>query len=161
MSEKEKKIFVKIFQEFDALFAQLKSFTNYDDSMLKDYGITEEEYNDYVGHYKNVVEELKKDPHDSDEPIDEIVDQEYELMAYSNTKIDYEYIISLIQNIVTPSDDDENLSPEERQKKIDEIKSFVEDLRKDNPKIADIMSTLVSEIENDEENIKVSQFLML
>ena len=159
MSEKEKKIFVKIFQEFDTLFAQLKSFTNYDDSMLKDYGITEEEYNDYVGHYKNVVEELKKDPPDGDEPIDEIVDQEYELMAYSNTKIDYEYIISLIQNIVTPSDDDENLSPEERQKKIDEIKSFVEDLRKDNPKIADIMSTLVSEIENDEEKYKGQSIL--
>lgn len=159
MSEKEKKIFVKIFQEFDTLFAQLKSFTNYDDSMLKDYGITEEEYNDYVGHYKNVVEELKKDPLDGDEPIDEIVDQEYELMAYSNTKIDYEYIISLIQNIVTPSDDDENLSPEERQKKIDEIKSFVEDLRKDNPKIADIMSTLVSEIENDEEKYKGQSIL--
>ncbi len=159
MSEKEKKIFVKIFQEFDTLFAQLKSFTNYDDSMLSDYGITEEEYNDYVGHYKNVVEELKKDPHDGDEPIDEIVDQEYELMAYSNTKIDYEYIISLIQNIVTPSDDDENLSPEERQKKIDEIKSFVEDLRKDNPKIADIMSTLVSEIENDEEKYKGQSIL--
>ena len=159
MSEKEKKIFVKIFQEFDTLFAQLKSFTKYDDSMLKDYGITEEEYNDYVGHYKNVVEELKKDPPDGDEPIDEIVDQEYELMAYSNTKIDYEYIISLIQNIVTPSDDDENLSPEERQKKIDEIKSFVEDLRKDNPKIADIMSTLVSEIENDEEKYKGQSIL--
>ena len=159
MSEKEKKIFVKIFQEFDTLFAQLKSFTNYDDSMLKDYGITEEDYNDYVGHYKNVVEELKKDPPDGDEPIDEIVDQEYELMAYSNTKIDYEYIISLIQNIVTPSDDDENLSPEERQKKIDEIKSFVEDLRKDNPKIADIMSTLVSEIENDEEKYKGQSIL--
>lgn len=159
MSEKEKKIFVKIFQEFDTLFAQLKSFTNYDDSMLKDYGITEEEYNDYVGHYKNVVEKLKKDPPDGDEPIDEIVDQEYELMAYSNTKIDYEYIISLIQNIVTPSDDDENLSPEERQKKIDEIKSFVEDLRKDNPKIADIMSTLVLEIENDEEKYKGQSIL--
>ena len=159
MSEKEKKIFVKIFQEFDTLFAQLKSFTNYDDSMLSDYGITDEEYNDYVGHYKNVVEELKKDPPDGDEPIDEIVDQEYELMAYSNTKIDYEYIISLIQNIVTPSDDDENLSPEERQKKIDEIKSFVEDLRKDNPKIADIMSTLVSEIENDEEKYKGQSIL--
>ena len=159
MSEKEKKIFVKIFQEFDTLFAQLKSFTNYDDSMLKDYGITEEEYNDYVGHYKNVVEELKKDPPDGDEPIDEIVDQEYELMAYSNTKIDYEYIISLIQNIVTPSDDDENLSPEERQKKIDEIKSFVDDLRKDNPKIADIMSTLVLEIENDEEKYKGQSIL--
>ena len=32
---------------------------------------------------------------------------DYELMAYSNTKIDYEYIIHLIQNIVTPNDDEE------------------------------------------------------
>ena len=33
MSLKEKKVFVKIFQSFDKLFAQLKSFTNYEDSM--------------------------------------------------------------------------------------------------------------------------------
>ena len=44
MSIKEKKVFVKMFQTFDRLFAQLKSFTQYDDSMLEDYGITEEEY---------------------------------------------------------------------------------------------------------------------
>ena len=40
MSMKEKKIFAKMFQEFDSLFAQLKSFTKYDDSMLETYGIT-------------------------------------------------------------------------------------------------------------------------
>ena len=40
MSIKEKKVFVKMFQTFDRLFAQLKSFTQYDDSMLEDYGIT-------------------------------------------------------------------------------------------------------------------------
>ncbi len=43
MSIKEKKVFVKMFQTFDHLFAQLKSFTQYEDSMLDDYGITEEE----------------------------------------------------------------------------------------------------------------------
>ena len=43
MSIKEKKVFVKIFQTFDRLFAQLKSFTKYDDSLLETYGITEEE----------------------------------------------------------------------------------------------------------------------
>ena len=48
-----------MFQEFDSLFAQLKSFTVYDDSMLGEYGISEEEYDDYVGHYKNVVQEIK------------------------------------------------------------------------------------------------------
>ena len=39
-------------------------------------------------------------------------------MAYSNTKIDYEYIINLIQNIVTPENEGEENTPEERQKKI-------------------------------------------
>lgn len=48
----EKKIFAKMFQAFDSLFAQLKSFTVYNDSMLEEYGISEEEYDDYVGHYK-------------------------------------------------------------------------------------------------------------
>lgn len=155
MSKKEKEVFVKMFQNFDKLFAQLKSFTCYDESRLVEYGISEDEYNDYVGHYLNVVEELKEpkdDPETPDDPV--IIDQEYELMAYSNTKIDYEYIINLIQNIVTPSGEAEDVSPEERQKKIDEVRQYVEELRKENPKVADIMSKLIDEIESDEEKYK-------
>ena len=126
MSMKEKKIFAKMFQSFDSLFAQLKSFTNYDDSMLEQYGITEQEYDDYVGHYKNVMEEIREEKtNDSETAIEETdVDQDYELMAYSNTKIDYEYIINLIQNIVTPTEEEEDITPEERQKKIDEANSM-------------------------------------
>ena len=97
MSAKEKEVFIKMFQNFDKLFAQLKSFTCYDETKLSEYGITEDEYNDYVGHYLNVVEELKKpkdDPKD-DPDMPPVIDQDYELMAYSNTKIDYEYIIRI------------------------------------------------------------------
>lgn len=153
MSKQEKKMFVKIFQNFDRLFAQLKSFTNYEDNMLESYGIIDEEYHDYAGHYLNVVEELKADNPDTDPDDPDTtteIDQEYELMAYSNTKIDYEYIINLIQNIVTPQDDNEDNTPEERQKKIEEVKQYVEELRKDNPKVADIMAKLIQEIELDE-----------
>ncbi len=157
MSLKEKKIFAKMFQSFDSLFAQLKSFTVYDDSMLEKYGISEDEYDDYVGHYKNVVQEIKdaegekSDGSDGNEGGDDIeINQDYELMAYSNTKIDYEYIINLIQNIVTSPDEAEAVTPEERQKKIDEVKQYVEDLRKENPKVADIMSNLIEEIEMDD-----------
>ncbi len=157
MSLKEKKIFVKMFQPFDSLFAQLKSFTVYDDSMMKKYGISEEEYENYVGHYKNAVQEIKDaegeraDASDGKEGGEDTeIDQDYELMAYSNTKIDYEYIINLIQNIVTPPEETEEITLEERQKKIDEVKQYVEDLRKENPKIADIMSNLIQEIETDD-----------
>ena len=146
MSRKEKIVFAKMFQNFDKLFAQLKSFTQYDDGMLESYGITEEEYEEYAGHYLNVKEEINSD---SDAPAEEpdvpVIDQDYELMAYSHTKIDYEYIIRLIQNIVTP--DEAELTPELKQKQMEEVKQYIEDLKKDNPKLAEIMSNLVNEIE--------------
>ena len=154
MSLKEKEVFAKMFQNFDKLFAQLKSFTNYDDSMLEEYGLTQEEY-------LNVLEELKKERPDKkeDEPDADEVDIDYELMAYSNTKIDYEYIINLIQNIVTYADDAEDITPEERQKKIDEIKQYIEELHKENPKVAGIMSNLIDEIEKDENKYKGQSIL--
>ena len=134
MSRKEKIVFIKMFQNFDKLFAQLKSFTQYDDSMLEEYGITQDEYEDYVAHYLNVKEEVQPkpdDPQDGDE--EPTINMDYELMAYSHTKIDYEYIINLIQNIVTPSGDEE-VAPEQRQKQIEEVKQYIGDLSKENPK---------------------------
>ena len=157
MSLKELKVFAKAFQTFDRLFAQIKSFTQYDESMLEDYGITEEEYEDYVGHYQNAMTKIKlAEPDDTQTPpeAEETVDTDYELMAYSSTKIDYEYIINLIQNIVTPDEDTEAVTPEERQKQIEEVKQYIEEMRKDNPKVADIMTTLVNGIEQDENKYK-------
>ena len=160
MSMKEKKIFAKMFQEFDSLFAQLKSFTKYDDSMLETYGITETEYEDYAGHYKNVMEEIRdsKDHGDSDSG-DTQVDQDYELMAYSSTKIDYEYIINLIQNIVTPTEEDEEITPQERLKKLEEVKQYVAELRKDNEKVAVLMSNLIADIEKDDRKYRGKSIL--
>ena len=155
MSDKELRIFVKMFQEFDKLFAQLKAFTCYDDSMIERYGITENEYEDYVGHYLNAKEKLKVEQESiSDSDVLVNVDSEYELMAYSNIKIDYEYIINLIQNIVTPNDEEEGITPEERQKRMEEVKQYVYELHKDNPKVADIMTNLITDIEEDENKYK-------
>lgn len=161
MSLKEKEVFAKMFQNFDRLFAQMKSFTNYDNRMLEEYGITQEEYDDYAGHYFNVLEEIRESRPDREadgaEPVQ--IDSDYELMAYSSTKIDYEYIINLIQNIVTPDNGEGGITPEERQKKIGEVRQYVEELRRDNPKIADIMSGLIDEIETDAEKYKGKSIL--
>ena len=160
MSIKEKKVFAKIFQMFDRLFAQLKSFTQYDENMLETYGITEEEYIDYAGRYQNVIEELKNmDGNDPEKNPPTDIDQDYELMAYSSTKIDYEYIINLIQNIVTPEDGTSWTTPEERQKQINEVKQYVEELRKDNPKVAELMDNLLYDIEEDRTKYKGQSIL--
>ena len=160
MSDEEKLHFMKMFQSFDRLFAQLKSFSRYDESMLDDYGITEQEYIDYAGHYLNIKSEIGPEPGPDpvNPPVEPEIDSDYELMAYSNTRIDYEYIINLIQNIVNPEEDGD-ITPEEKQKKIDEAKQYVENLRKDNPKVADIMSHLINEIELDESRFKGKSIL--
>ena len=122
-----------------------------------------EAYDKYAGVYKNAVEEIKiaegGDDSGNEPPEDETIDVDYELMAYSSTKIDYEYIINLIQNIVTPDEDAEAISPEERQKQIDEVKQYIDEMRKDNPKVAEIMTNLVSEIEEDENKYKGQSIL--
>jgi len=163
MSLKEKKVFVKIFQNFDRLFAQLKSFTKYEDSMLEEYCITQKEYEDYAGYYQNAMEEIRIANGDGkDQPGDDETqpaDLDYELMAYSNTKIDYEYIINLIQNIVTPDEDSEDSSPEERQKRIDEVKQYVCELQKTNSKVAKIMTDLIYEIEMDDRKFRGKSIL--
>ena len=158
MSRKEKIVFIKMFQNFDKLFAQLKAFSQYDDSMLESYGITEDEYEDYAGHYFNVKAEIQSGSDDPTDPEIPEIDQDYELMAYSHTKIDYEYIINLIQNIVTP-DDDSEVTPEQRKKQIEEVKQYIEDLRKDNFQVADIMDSLVYEIELDKDKYKGQSIL--
>ena len=160
MSIKEKKIFVKLFQDFDKFFAQLKSFTQYEDNMLAGYGITEDEYTDYAGQYLNAKEEIKEDTDGQiDDPGVPIVDEDYELMAYSHTKIDYEYIINLIQNIVSPDEESQDVTQEQKQKQMDEVKQYVEELRKDNPKVAEIMTTLIGEIEQDVNKYKGQSIL--
>lgn len=160
MSDKEKTVFAKLFQSFDRLFAQLKSFTCYDDTKLPEYGITEEEYYDYAGHYKNIIEEMKDPdvPKDPATPIDD-VDTDYELMAYSHTRIDYEYIINLIQNIVTPSEDKENVTPEEKQRQIEEVRQYIDELRNENPKVADLMTSVIDEVEENEDKF-IGQSIM-
>ncbi len=75
------------------------------------------------------MEEIKlaegEDDSDKEHQEDDTIDLDYELMAYSSTnKIDYEYIINLIQNIVTPSEEAEVITPEERQKQIEEVKTI-------------------------------------
>lgn len=119
------------FQRFDSLLAQLKAFTNFEGKSIEDYGITEPDYEEYAAHYRNVIEELRNDRDNGDGDDDEldnsdVINTDYELLAYSHVRIDYDYIISLIQNIVSAMDDDEE-NEDIRQKKLDEIREYIQE----------------------------------
>ncbi len=154
MSLKEKASFASRFQKFDRSFAQLQSFTRYNENDLEGYGITRQEYEEYIAHYLNVIEELRSSGDDSNangEGGDDRPDKNYELVSYIQTKVDYEYIVSLLQDIVNYSDDEDEESENERNKKLEEAREYVDTLCKDNAKLGELMARLITDIENNRE----------
>ena len=59
---------------------------------MDEYGFSQQIYEDYAAVYNNVIEELKKDP--PDDTGDEPIRDDYDLVAYSKFKIDFEYIVA-------------------------------------------------------------------
>ncbi|MDD3261258.1 MAG: HsdR family type I site-specific deoxyribonuclease [Oscillospiraceae bacterium] len=137
--------FANVFQSFDKLYADLKSFTKYGECPPESYGITDDEYADYAAYYENIMEELRQlrnsgatGGEDSEEsPLDE-----YELRAYSRERVDYEYIVSLIQNLVTDTTEE----VENRDKKIAEVENYIQELTKANEKLGSLMRKMWEKI---------------
>ena len=150
LSKKQKKSFVELFRSLDHDFAHLKAFSSYDPGMLEEYGFSDEEYEDFAAMYKNVVEELKEDRPDEDDPNDKPVWDDYDLIAYSKLKIDYEYIVELLQGFVESLDQSEDeINETEFEARIQALRDIVKDYAEDNPKLSGLLSQVISEIERD------------
>lgn len=150
LSTKQKKTFIKLFRSLDHDFAHLKSFSSYKPEMLEEFDFTQENYEDYAAVYKNIMEELKKDP--VDDPDDEPIRDDYDLVAYSKFKIDFEYIVELLQGFVDFLDQSANDFDEvEFERKLTVLKSVVSEFAEDNPRLSDLLMQVLNDIEKDKE----------
>ena len=151
LSRKQKKAFVQLFRALDHDFAHLKSFTIYNDSVLDEWGFSEAEYEDFAAMYKNVMEELKK-PGDDTDSADEPVRDDYELIAYSKLRIDFEYIVELLRGFVESLDQSlEDYDEASFEAKIRTLREIIVEFSGDNPKLSVLLTKVVDEIEADRE----------
>ena len=141
--------FAKAFQEFDKVYASLRSFIRYADAPPESYGITQEEYDDYSAWYNNIREKYKKERTDDKPPE---IDLEYELKAYSRARIDYDYIVSLIQSVVSATD--EERQEQHYQNLVIEITKYIEKLLSANPKLGALMQQLWEKVQEDPNEFK-------
>lgn len=150
LSLKQKKTFVKLFRDLDHDFAHLKSFSKYVPSMLDEYEFSQDIYDNYAAIYKNVLEEIKPDKTDGDEddtPIDD-----YDLVAVNKFKIDFEYIVELLQGFVDFLDQRAGDYDEvEFDHKIMQLKEIVKEFGEDNPKLSELLMQVLEGIEQDKE----------
>lgn len=147
LSKKQKKTFIKLFRDLDHDYAHLKSFSTFDPQMLEQYHFSQEIYEDYAAVYKNVMEELKKDP--IDDPDDPLRD-DYDLVAYSKFKIDFEYIVELLQGFVDFLDQQkDDFDETEFEHKLLQLREIVKEFAEDNPRLSDLLLQVLDEIEQD------------
>ena len=150
LSKKQKIVFVKLFRALDHDFAHLKSFSTFNPDVLRKLGFSQDEYNDLAAIYNNVMEELRKDPTDSEE--DDPLKEDYELIAYNKFKVDFEYIVELLQGMIdtistTPNDENNT----EFQHKINQIREIVKEFAEDNPRLGNLLMQILDDIEQDKQ----------
>lgn len=152
LSRKQKKEFVHLFRALDHDFAHLKSFSVYEPHMLDEFDFSEDEYENYAAMYKNVMEELKRPDIDPD-PGEEPVWDDYDLIAYSKLRIDFEYIVELLQGFVESLEQTESdFDVATFETKIRTIKETITEFACDNPKLSVLLTQIVDEIERDKES---------
>lgn len=144
LSRKQKKSFIHMFRDLDHDFAHLKAFSTYEESMLQEYGFSEQEYESYAAMYKNVMEEFRKekDPTDDDEPVLD----DYDLVAYHKLQVDFEYILELLQGFIESLDEN---NEKNFQDDLNAIRELIEEFSKSNPKLSELLNTIIGEIEQD------------
>ncbi len=142
LSKEKMKTFVKLFRNLDHDFAHLKSFSTYSPKVIEELNFSQEEYEDYAAVYKNIVEMLKKDKPDDEDDV--VVIEDYDLVAYNKFKIDFAYIINLIQGLIELSESEMKLDV-----KISQVREIVKEYAKDNPQLSSMLMQILDEIEED------------
>ncbi len=147
LSKKQKKTFVHLFRDLDYDFAHLKAFSSYEPSVITNLDFTEELYENYAAAYRNVVQELKE-PNDEPEVIVDPVDTDYELLAYSKIRVDFEYIVELLQGFVESLDQTEDDFNEIRFTcEIKRAREIIKEFSEDNPRLGELFTKIVDDIE--------------
>ena len=148
LSKKQKKTFIKLFRDLDHDYAHLKSFSTFEPKMLGKFEFGQDIYEDYAAVYNNVMEELKKDP--IDDTDDEPIRDDYDLVAHSKFRIDFEYIVELLQGFVDFLDQkNEDFDEAEFEHKLLQLKEMVKEFAENNPRLSDLLLQVLDEIEQD------------
>ncbi len=70
-------------------------------------------------------------------------------MAYSKFKIDFEYIVELLQGFVDFLHESDTFDKAEFEHKLIELRKIVSEYAEDNPGLSDILMQVLDELEND------------
>lgn len=149
--------FVSAFQGFDNSYSSVKVYADYEDDnveeMIKEkYNLFQDTMEDYLGRYENIKTRIPK----PEEPEIELLNIDYEFRGVHTAKIDYNYIVQLIQSTVDSrnAEDKKQMDRRAQEKKNREIEKILESYESGNPKAGIIIREVWEEIKEDDKSFK-------
>ena len=142
LTKKQKISFLKAFRDFDDAYGDIQVYSEFQDRDLeRDYKIAEEIIEGYSGKFRNVKEELKKDPGDGgDEEVNTAIN--YELRCWHRDQIDEDYILKLME-ATRPDESALMIADSAKNQKIfQEINEEIARFRKTNPARAEVLEEI-------------------
>jgi len=89
------------------------------------------------------------------------IDISYELESIKTEKINYEYILMLIQTFVPSGNDEYELVSRENPKAASEINRYIDDLAKNNDKLASVVRMIWQDLQENPENYRDQNISLL
>ena len=177
-STEELKQFAKLFQRFDRALAAMKTYEEWteavavfvakDQSTDQENGeatldeeigavlkgvtgiaITKADIDAYTGKYHNAISEIR-DREEKGTPVD--IDIAYELDSVTQTQIDYEYLVALMQKYI--SSYDENVVTQINDPAIEK---YIKGLEEKNPRLGEVIRGVWEQLKSDPSSFKGKQ----
>ena len=134
----------------DRLIGEVQVYDEFQEDMLTTkFKMSREEFEHLTGRYHNIIERIKELTEERDDIID--IDVDYELESIKRIEVNYRYLVALLQAHMPEGIDAPKLatSAEDQQ-----ISKFIEDYKKNNPKVGEVLSQLWFEVKLNPENFR-------
>ena len=147
----ELQAFVKAYQAVDRLIGEAQVYDEFQEDMLKTkFNMSREEFERLTGRYHNIIERIKELTEETKvEVID--IDVDYELESVKRIEVNYRYLVALLQAHMPEGNDAPKQASEAEDQR---ISKFIEDYKKNNPKVGEVLSQLWFEVKFNPENFR-------
>ena len=138
--KKDQREFIKAFQKYDQALAAIKTYDELDkqdklpvSEQININDISPEIESTLEGVYQNVIDALKADNKNEEDPVDLDIDEDYELESIHIKEVDERYIMALIQDYISTANQQVSASQKsEDQNETTQVVDYIDQYAKTN-----------------------------
>ena len=147
----ELQAFAKAYQAVDRLIGEAQVYDEFQEDLLETkFKMSREEFEHLTGRYHNIIERIKALTEETKVEVIEI-DVDYELESVKRIEVNYRYLVALLQAHMPEGNDAPKVASEAEDQR---ISKFIEDYKKNNPKVGEVLSQLWFEVKFNPENFR-------